>query len=444
MELRCDVVVLGAGAAGLAAARVLSQAGVSAIVLEARERVGGRIYTRDDVGLPVPVDLGGEFIHGASETSFALLRSAGAVAVDTQEGAFAFEDGELRDRGDPFTMVEQVMKRARELSEDVSVDEFLRSLPDDLEDVERVRDYVRMMVEGFDAADPHRASTRALAEEWGDSEHGQTSEQFRPLGGYAPLLRTLLGALDPARVHVRLATPVHAVKRIDARDGESNRVVIEATTCTGDPLSVRARAAIVTLPVGVLQADAVRFEPELPDRTRRALERIVMGPVIKLALRFRTAFWERVHGGRYRDGAFFYNRDGGFPVFWTLLPLRTPLLVAWAGGPRAAALSGRDEGQLVARALDDLTVLFGAGADPHAELEAAYAHDWDRDPYARGAYSYVSVGAGDPRGDLAAPLDGVLFFAGEATSPIAEAGTVAGALQTGERAAREALAAQRA
>ena len=441
MELRCDVVVLGAGAAGLAAARVLSQAGASAVVLEARERVGGRIYTREDVGLPVPIDLGGEFIHGATEVSFALLRSAGTVAVDTQEGAFAFEDGELRERGDPFAAVEQVMKRARELSDDVSIEEFLRSLPDDLADVERVRGYVRMMVEGFDAADPRRASTRALAEEWGDSKNGQTSEQFRPLGGYAPLLRTLLGDLDPAHIHVRLATPVHAVKRATAADGDPDRVIAEATTCTGDALTVRARAAIVTLPVGVLQANGVRFEPELPERTRGALERIVMGPVIKLVLRFRTAFWERVQGGRYRDGAFFSNRDGGFPVFWTLLPLRTPMLVAWAGGPRAAALAGSDEGRLVDRALSDLKVLFGEEADPHAELEAAYAHDWDRDPYACGAYSYVSVGEGDPRGDLAAPVDGVLFFAGEATSPIAEAGTVAGALLTGERAAREALAA---
>jgi monoamine oxidase len=438
--MRCDVAVIGAGAAGLAAARVLSQAGVTAVVLEARDRVGGRIYTRDDVGLPVPIDLGGEFIHGATDVSFALLRSAGTVAVDTQEGAFAFEDGELRPREDPFAIVERVMKRAGELREDVSVEEFLRALPDDLEDVERVRRYTRMMVEGFDAADPRRASTRAIAEEWGGGENGQTSEQFRPLGGYAPLLRALLGALDPARVHVRLATPVRTI-RFGAGEDARARVVVEATTATGEPLTVHARAAIVTLPAGVLQADDVRFEPPLPERTRGALARIIMGPVIKLALRFRSPFWERVRGGRYRDGAFFYNGDGGFPTFWTLLPMRTPLLIAWAGGPKAAALAGRDEPQLIAEALRDLQVMFGDEADPHAELEAAYAHDWDSDPYARGAYSYLSVGAGDPRGDLAAPVDGVLFFAGEATSPTAEAGTVAGALQTGERAARDALAA---
>jgi len=124
-----------------------------------------------------------------------------------------------------------------------------------------------------------------------------------------------------------------------------------------------------------------------------------------------------------------------------MLPLHAPLLIAWAGGPKADALAGRDEASLVACALDDLRALFGNDPDPRAELEAAYTHDWQTDPYAYGAYSYVATGGGDARAALAAPVGDVLFFAGEATSPASEAGTVAGALQTGERAALEALAA---
>ena len=431
-----DVVVIGAGAAGLAAARVLSQHGASVAVLEARDRIGGRLFTREDPALPVPVDLGGEFVHGAVPETFALLRAAGTVAIDTGGTSFTYENGALRVRDDPWDIVARVVSRARDLREDVSVEEFLRTAGDG-PDAEREQRYARMMVEGFDAADPALASICAIAAEWGD-ESGQTSQQFRPLGGYARLMRALHGALDPARVQLSLSTAVRSISR------ERGGVRVDAAGATGKDISLTARVAIVTLPVGVLNANAVRFEPALPQSKLDALAKLLMGPVVRLVLRFRTAFWERVRGGRYRDGAFFYNRDGGFPVFWTLLPFRTPLLVAWAGGPRAAALSGREDGRLVDQALNDLKVLFGDEADPHAELEAAYAHDWDRDPYARGAYSYVSVGAGDPRGDLAAPVDGVLFFAGEATSPIAEAGTVAGALQTGERAAREALAAQRA
>jgi monoamine oxidase len=437
-----EVVVLGAGAAGLAAARILSQHGASAIVLEARDRIGGRLYTREDAGLPVPIELGGEFIHGIAPESFALLRAANSVAVDTGETRFGYEDGELRRGLDLFETVARVMRRARTLHDDVSVEEFLRTLPAGDPDVERERRYTRLFVEGFDAAAPAAASACALAQEWGDDESAQTSLQFRPLGGYARLMRALHGALDPARVEVRLATPVHAVRR-SAGTGPSDTtaVCVEASDASGAPFRVQARAAIVTLPVGVLRAGTLRFEPDLPQCKHDALAKLVMGPVVKLVLRFRSAFWERVCQERYRDGASFFRAEASFPAFWTLLPLRTPLLTAWAGGPKADALAACDEAARVARALDDLRVLFGDEIDPRSELEAAYTHDWQADPWSRGAYSYVAVGGGSARAQLAAPVDDVIFFAGEATSPASEAGTVAGALQTGERAAHETLAA---
>jgi monoamine oxidase len=434
VELQADVVVLGAGAAGLAAARVLSNAGASAIVLEARDRIGGRLLTREDVGLPIPVELGGEFIHGTAAVTFDLLRAAGAVAIDTGGDSFAYEDGELRAREDPFEIVAAIMARARSLTTDVSIADFLRSLPDADPLTARERRYTAMMVEGFDAADPRRASTRALAEEWSPGDEGQTSAQFRPLGGYARLLRALLGALDPTRVQVRLSAPVLTV-----RCGDGG-IVVDATE-RGEPLHVRAKTALVTLPLGVLQAGTIQFAPELPPSKREALAQLIMGPVVKLVLRFRDAFWERVNDERYRDGAFFMRAEAAFPTFWTMLPLRAPLLVGWAGGPKADALAGLPQAALVARALDDLRTLFGTDPDPRDELEAAYTHDWQADPYACGSYSYVATGGGHARAALAAPIDDLLFFAGEATAPASEAGTVAGALQTGERAAHEVLAA---
>ncbi len=428
-----DVVVIGAGAAGLAAARVLSQHGASVAVLEARDRIGGRLLTREDPALPVPVDLGGEFIHGAVPETFALLRAAGTVAIDTGETSFTYEDGALRVRDDPWEIVARVVSRARELREDVSVEEFLRTAGDG-PDAEREKRYARMMVEGFDAADPALASICAIAAEWGDAS-GQTSQQFRPLGGYARLMRALHGALDPARVQLSLSTTVQAIHR------ERGGVRVEATGATGNDTSLTARAAIVTLPVGVLNANAVRFEPELPRPKRDALAKLLMGPVVRLVLRFRTAFWERVHGGTYREGAFFLRPEGSFPAIWTLVPQRAPLLNAWAGGPKAAALAQHDERARTEAALHDVRVLFGEEIEPRDELEAVYTHDWQRDPFSRGAYSYVAVGGIGARAELAAPVDDVLFFAGEATSPAGEAGTAGGALQTGERAAHEALAA---
>lgn len=436
MELHADIVVLGAGAAGLAAARALDRAGLPVVVLEARERIGGRLYTREEPGLPVPIELGGEFIHGTTDETFALLRAAGSVAIDTGGESFGYDGGTLREAEDPFEIVARVMQRAEGLREDVSVERFLRELPGDDPDVELQRRYTRMLVEGFDAADPLQASVRAIAEEWSD-QHGQTSRQFRPLGGYAPLLRTLHAALDPRRSRVMLSTPAHALR------WSERAVTAEARTPSGETLTVRARAAIVTLPVGVLAAGAPLFDPPLPPAKRDALEALVMGPVVKLVLRFRTAFWEHLHGERYRDAAFFHHADATFPTFWSLLPLRTTLLIAWAGGPKADVLSRYDESERVALAQRDLALLFGGASEPYRELEGAYTHDWQSDPYARGAYSYVAVGGGDARARLAAPVGSTLFFAGEAAAPAIEAGTAAAALRSGERAAREALAALR-
>jgi monoamine oxidase len=124
---------------------------------------------------------------------------------------------------------------------------------------------------------------------------------------------------------------------------------------------------------------------------------------------------------------------------WSAIPRRAPLLQAWAGGPRADALRTATRPELVRIALDTVEALFGKGVDAASQLDGAYGHDWQRDPFSRGAYSYVGVGGGSAREELAAPVEDALFFAGEATDP-EEPATVTGALQSGERAAREILA----
>jgi monoamine oxidase len=213
----------------------------------------------------------------------------------------------------------------------------------------------------------------------------------------------------------------------------------------GAPFAVRGRQAILTLPLGVLQQPprapgAVRFLPAL-ELKRAALGALASGPVIKLLLRFASSFWEELHQGRYRDASFFHATDArGIRTFWTPAPARAPLLVAWAGGPRALRLAaGASPAELVRTALASLQALFGKGVDIAGRLESYYYHDWQRDPFARGAYSYVMVGGDDARQSLARPVDHTLFFAGEATDTGNEAGTVTGALTSGIRAARELL-----
>jgi monoamine oxidase len=211
----------------------------------------------------------------------------------------------------------------------------------------------------------------------------------------------------------------------------------------GSLFEAQARCAIVTLPLGILQLpshspDAVTFTPPL-EAKREALQGLGFGPVIKLVLRFRTAFWEALDQGRYRDGGFFHAPSCEFPTFWTALPLRAPVMNAWAGGPRAARLSANEDfAGMVRHALESLDAVFNGRCDLRAQLEAAYVHDWQRDAFSHGAYSYVAVGGANAREDLARPLEDTLFFAGEATDA-EEAATVTGALLSGERAAAEIL-----
>ena len=405
--------MIGAGAAGLAAAQALARAGRSVLVLEARERVGGRCWTRRMPGLEIPVELGAEFIHGEAKVTHALLKRAGLAAVESVREQRYLERRRLR-RINAFTEARRAARQALDLERDVSVAKFLRSLRLPA----RTKDFARMMVEGFDAADPRRASMRAIAEEWGGSELGDS--QPRPQGGYGALLDWLANAVVASGAQLRLGA---VVTRLQWRSG----AVSVGGTFLGEPFAARAKRAIVTLPLGVLQHGPLRFPQK-----RAALGKLASGPVVRVALRFHEPFWEK----RAPGAAFFHAREAPFPTCWTPLPMRAPLLTAWAGGPKAARLTGSSTRRLVDAALASVESIFGKG--PRALLAAAYAQDWMHDPFSRGGYSYVLVGGAGAREALAAPLDDTVFFAGEATDS-EEPGTVAAALASGRRAAREAL-----
>ena len=430
MCVDADAIVIGAGAAGLAAARSLAGRSVRVVLLDARERVGGRVWSRPLAPTAAPAELGAEFIHGRGELTMQLLRDVGIRAIDAAGELWTCsKDGELR--REATSPAAGIFATARTLANDESVDRFLRRFEAD-EAMRETARAARAFVEGFDAADPAIASASAMADEW---RSGVDSAIARPLGGYRPMFDHLHDACVAAGVQICLST---IVRRISWRRGF---VAIEANH-SGESQTIRARAAIVTLPVGVLRHNgdetAVAFDPDLPHAKREALRSIEMGHAVKVALSFRTAFWERVQKRRYRDAAFFQCEGQPFPTYWTQVPVRTMLVVAWAGGPKAIALTGLAEADVIGRALNGFGGLFKEQELARKEFEGGLTHDWSRDPFARGAYSYVAVGGGDARAALAAPVDDTLFFAGEATSTNGQGGTVNGALETGERAAGEA------
>ena len=411
MSLPSEVIVIGAGAAGLAAAAELARAGRRVLMLEARDRIGGRCWTRHLPGVNVPLELGAEFVHGRPRATLQLLKRAGAATLDSVRGSRYGEKGRLR-RVEPFAEAQRAVRSAN-LPEDVSFKTFLarRRLQ------ARTRLFARLMVQGFDAADPARISARSVVEEWTGGEMG--SSQPRLAAGYQPLLDHLAteALADGARLRLQAV----------AREIRWRREQVEVEgEFLGKRFAVKARRAIVTLPLGVLQSGAVRFRPALPDK-QRALRQLASGPVVKAVLRFEQPFWEK----RWPGTAFFHAPRAPFPTFWTPLPVRAPVLIAWAGGPKASRLAGLQDARLIEEALAGVRLLFGN----RPALEAAIVHAWQRDPFARGAYSYVLVGGDGARESLAEPVADTLYFAGEATDA-EESGTVGGALQSGVRAAR--------
>lgn len=432
MRNDADVLVIGAGAAGLAAARVLARRSLRVVVVEARDRIGGRAWSRAAARRLAPAELGAEFIHGQAPETQALLRECGSAAVDTGGDTWSVRDGRLLRIDDDFVSAAALFTKAGELAEDESVEHFLQRCTRNGSKEQDVT-AARLFVEGFDAADPAIASARGIADEW---QSGVDLSSARPVGGYGPIFDRLRD--DCTKLGARIVLSA-IVRRIV---WNADTVVAFANGPDGSVREHRARAAIVTLPAGVLgrhDDSGVAFEPALPDAKADAIAHLQMGHVVKVVLEFRTAFWREIDEGRYRDAGFFRATGRAFPTFWTQSPVQAELMSAWAGGPKAVALAGASHDERIERALADLGDIFRDPARVRRDFRRGFTHDWASDPFAYGAYSYLAVGGGDARRVLAAPLEDSLFFAGEATSNDGQWGTVNGALETGERAAREAI-----
>lgn len=407
-----DALVVGAGAAGLMAARRLARKGLRVIVLEARDRIGGRVAERVISGSSERVEIGAEFIHGAAPQTMALLREAGIRSLPVGDTGWTFDEhGGMQPDDRDFGQTAALLAQASALKDDVSVDAYLEHF--EREPATRsAAELARTFVEGFDAADPAIASVKGIAQEVGS---GVDFNSTRPEGGYGPVFAALHESCVEAGVDVRL------LMRVQKIAWQRGGVIV---TCARETLS--ASAAIITLPVGVLRAGEVTFDPPLPDVKQHAMAGIEMGPVVKVCLAFTKAFW---------NGAFYRSASLPFGAYWTQYPKATTTLVAWAGGPRAAALVEKSADEVIEVAMQGLATMFGDAI--RRDFIGAVWHNWSSDPFARGAYSYVRVGAMESREELAEPIDATLFFAGEACAAGGQGGTVHGAFATGERAADE-------
>jgi monoamine oxidase len=420
MSVPPEVLIIGAGVAGLTAARDLTAAGVRVLVLEARDRLGGRVMTHHTPD--GPVELGAEFVHGAVEETLSVAREAALALRETDRGAPRVT-GEDEGPADFFSAMDLVLAHA---SAD-GPDESFRHLVDRADVAAEIKAQCLGLVEGYHAADPARISVRSLLRNTAADERPGANRQFRFVGGYDGLVAAIFQRIDAALCEVRLDTVVTAVSW-----GRGHVVV---RTSAGQELA--APRLIVTVPLGVLKAGAVDFSPRLADK-EEIIGRLEMGDAERVSLCLASDAW--VASEHFPPGGFLLTGEPPFPVWWVSRPPPFPVITAWSGGRNARALRDLGGAARVDAAVAALAAALGADAGRlRRDLRGGFSHNWLADPFARGAYSYAGVGGSEAGTELAVPIDGTLFFAGEATESDGQNGTVHGAIASGRRAAKQVL-----
>jgi monoamine oxidase len=417
-----NIIIIGGGAAGLIAARELARSGQRVTIMEARGRCGGRIHPLSSAEFGYPAEGGAEFVHGAAPVTHRLLNEAGLSTQPLRGTRWNAENGAFS-RGDPSDSLSDRLHHAlAELKSDLTVAEFLEQHFAGPQ-YTRLRRSIIRTVEGYDAADPRRASILALRDEWMDSGR---SKQARVTGGYGELVNFLVSECRKHGAAIRLGSVVTAIEATD--NGSAVRCASgEADQCD---------LAILTVPVPLLRE--IVLPP--PEREKAAAAgNIGFGNVIKILLRFETRWWlER--GSELADLSFLFS-NATIPVWWTQHPADLAVLTGWFGGPKTQAMANLDEDELIDAGIASLAEAFGR--DPkqlRRNLMMARAINWANDPFARGAYSYATIEAREAKTALAMQPGRPVLFSGEALYRGHDMGTVEAALASGLQTVQSILA----
>jgi monoamine oxidase len=403
-----EIIIIGAGVAGLSAAQVLRAAGREPLIVEARDRIGGRIWTDHRQGA---VEYGAEFIHGEHVLTWEIIRAHNIATSPWEDGGRLFAiDGNIIPPADG--MYERVYRLWEAVHTYTGPEESTALVLDTLADRDDLaRYFTQRWLAGIEGGDAARLSAVALSDEWELNDYGDTN--FHLDQGYDQIPQILAQGLN-----IRLNTPVNHIAW--------NRTGVTLHLADGETLT--AHKVLLTIPIGVLQAGTLTFDPPLPAEKRAAISAIDMGQVTKLALWFEQRFWEDF---------VVMSTDGPVATWWPVESANVPTLMGYTGGPAALTLARMGEQQATRAALENLSAIFGPQV--HTYYRGSRMVDWSLDPWSRGAYTYSPVGMGNARHVLAAPLP-PLFFAGEATALQGDLATVHGAIASGRRAAAELLA----
>ena len=420
--MKPDCIVVGSGAAGLMLARELSRVGKRVLVLEARERVGGRIWPLEKDVWGYPAQGGAEFVHGEAPTTKALAAEAGLALLDC--GDYEWKNMSGENSSPRATMQDPALLAALNiLREDMPVAAFLDThLPGARHAA--LREAVTGRIQGYDAADPTRASAFSLREEL---LGGGGWQQLVFERGYGALLEFLRRESERAGAEFAFGKEVNAITV-----GGSG-VLAECT----DGSRYEAPQAALTVPLPALSA--IRLTPALPEKLEAA-GAIGFGAAIKILLKFKSEWWARGREREFDKPFFAFSREA-VPTWWTQHGEPRTTLTGWLAGPRAFALARERSESLLGMGVASLARMFGASPDfVRAELEESLVANWPADPFARGAYSYATPESKQAIAELLRPVRGKVFFAGEALYEGLDTGTVEAALASGQACAATLLA----
>jgi monoamine oxidase len=420
-----SVLIIGAGMAGLTAARTLAEAGRTVTLLEASSRVGGRIHTIRD-GKEI-IELGAEFIHGKPPELWSLIEEASLETYELGGEMLSFEDGKLQLHDEQEESTPILDKLETWTKPDISFADYIaqKQIPDE------AKQSAIGYVEGFNAADHHIISIASLGLQQSAEEAIEGDRIFRIRDGYDRLPQFLVEKFAAVGGALHLKT---LVERIDWTPGH---IRVEANQ-NGKPITFEATQAVITLPLGVLQQKSVAFSPT-PDALHEA-SRLRMGHVRRFTLIFHEPFWENLQPDELKNLSFLFSFASLPRVWWTAHPAASNTLTGWIGGPDSETFANHTSDQLADLACNELAKIFSlTPTQIRGRLLACHTHNWQHDGLTVGAYSYIPTGSLNAPSKMTIPADNTLYFAGEHTDTTGHWGTVHAAIRSGQRAAQQIL-----
>lgn len=422
-----NTIIIGAGAAGLITAYELSKAGQKVILLEARNRIGGRCFTYSDEDFTRPIELGAEFIHGKLPLTLKLLKEANIKYEAVSGDNFQFKNGEIK-QSEFFTeRWDEFEKALNEVQEDQSLETFLQQYFHEEKYIE-LRKSVIQFAKGYDTADPKRVSLFSLRDEWLSDHEEET--QYRIPGGYVQLMGFLADQIKNLGGEIILNV---VVKQINWQPNFVKIITTDNTVFTGKKL-------VLTIPLGVLvlkenETGAIHFNPDLPEQKQAAAD-MGFGAIIKILIEFSEPVWEQ----KGLTNLQFLFSEEKIPTWWAQTPQKSNVFTGWLGGNPQDKLQHLSDEELLNFAVRSLANIFKTDASfIEQKITSAKVYNWTADPFTRGSYSYATVKTASALKILKDPIEKTIYFAGEALFEGEQLGTVEAALVSGLEVAKEII-----